>query len=85
MIKGNKDERDIILGILGLCGILEAGQHPGYTDSYIPNTERTWPAKAFCFKGYPIWCWTADDGVNDHALRIFFPNSPETPELIRRP
>lgn len=73
MIKGNKNERDVILEILSLCGILQADQHPGYADTYVPFTERTWPAKAYCFKGYPIWWWTADNGVNDHALHTFFP------------
>jgi hypothetical protein len=73
MIKGNKDERDVILDILGLCGILRAGQHPGYADAYIPYAERTWPGKAYPFAGYPIWWWTAADGVSDHALHTFFP------------
>jgi hypothetical protein len=73
MIKGNKDERDAILDILGLCGILQTDQHPGYADTYVPYTQRTRPSRRFAFKGYPIWWWTGDDGVNDHALRIFFP------------
>jgi hypothetical protein len=29
MIKGNKAERNCVVNILGLCGILRTAEHPG--------------------------------------------------------
>ena len=76
MIKDNREQRDILLEILGLCGILQAAVHPGYADEFIPYERRTWPALAYPFRGYPIWWCKAQDGVNYHALRLFF-SSPQ--------
>lgn len=73
MIKGNKDERDTLMQILGLCGILRTPEHPGYATSFVPHDQRTGPSQRFWFGSYPIWWWTAADGVDDEALRLFLP------------
>ncbi len=73
MIKGNKAEREIIIGILGVCGILETDDHRGYSRSFIPRRDRHLPGRAYIDQNYPACWWTADDGVNDVALEIFLP------------
>jgi hypothetical protein len=72
-IKGNKHERANILEILGVTGILQTSGHPGHTDAYIPAAERHLPGHRFVFGDYPIWWWTAADGVNSAAVRQFLP------------
>jgi hypothetical protein len=73
MIDGNKAERDIILGILGVCGILQTTSQPGYSRSFVPYCDRQLPARRFVDQHYPACWWTAADGVNTTALSIFLP------------
>jgi hypothetical protein len=74
MIKGNKTERQELLVTLGLCGILETRQHPGYSNAFIPYSQRSLPPRRFIFGRYPICWWTAGDGVNTVALEQFLPH-----------
>jgi hypothetical protein len=73
MIKSNKYERDNLLEILGLCGILGTRRYPGYADEFIPADRRAEPGQRFLFGRYPVWWWTAADGINAAALRQFLP------------
>ncbi len=73
MIKGNKAERDIIVGILGVIGILETDDHRGYSRSFMPRRDRSLPGRAYIDQEYPACWWTADDGLNDEALELFLP------------
>ena len=73
MIKGNKAERDILLGILGVCGILGTASHPGYAHVFVAYRDRHLPARRFIDQAYPACWWTAADGVNDTALQAFLP------------
>lgn len=73
MVKGNNAERGVLMQILGLCGILRTADYPGYADSFIPYSQRDEPPLRFSFRGYPVWWWTAGDGLNDDALRLFLP------------
>jgi hypothetical protein len=73
MIKGNKAQREIILDILGVTGILRTAEHPGYADAFIPKIQRSEPPLRFVFRHYPISWWTAADGVNLPALQQFLP------------
>lgn len=73
MIPGNKTEREMLLDILGVCGILRTREYPGYTNSFIPFTERTRPPSRNVFRHYPICWWKASDGVDTPALRKLLP------------
>jgi len=73
MIKGNKAERDIVLGILGVCGILGTASHPGYAQAFIAYRDRQLPLRRFIDQAYPACWWTPADGVNDTALQAFLP------------
>jgi hypothetical protein len=73
MIKGNKSERDILLGILGVCGILQTTSHPGYSQTFVPYRDREVPPRRFVDQEYPVCWWTTADGVNTDALATFLP------------
>jgi hypothetical protein len=71
-IKGNKAEREVILDILGVTGILQTADHPGFASAYVPAAKRHLPPRRFTDRAYPVCWWTAADGVNTAALRQFF-------------
>ena len=73
MVKGNKAERDTLMGILGVCGILQTADHPGYTASFVNACDRTLPGRRYVDQEYPACWWTAGDGINNEALTIFLP------------
>jgi hypothetical protein len=73
MIKGNKAEREVILAILGVCGILETASHPGYSLSFVRYCDRKLPSRRFVDQRYPACWWTAADGLNADALSIYLP------------
>lgn len=74
MIKGNKAQRDKLIGILGVCGILQTKKHPGYTKAFVRLCDRKLPGRRFVDQAYPACWWTAADGVNAEALKIFLPH-----------
>jgi hypothetical protein len=73
MIKGNKAERDSLIGTLGLCGILHTPEHPGYATSFVPLADRALPGRRFTDQAYPACWWTAADGISTDALATFLP------------
>lgn len=73
MIQGNKAERDTLIDILGVCGILRTADYPAYADKFIPASQRTEPSQRFLFGSYPTWWWTAQDGISKTALQTFLP------------
>ena len=73
MVKGNKNEREVILDILGVCGILQTPDHRGYDQSFVPVVDREWPPQHFADRTYPVSWWKGRHGVNDEALRHFLP------------
>jgi hypothetical protein len=73
MIKGNKAERNIVLGILGVCGVMQSTSHSGYVQSFVPYRNRQLPPRRFVDQKYPACWWTAADGVNSDALEVFLP------------
>ena len=68
--KSSKPEREVIVQILGFCGILDAPAHPGYSKQFIPYSKRDEPATGEM--PYPVSWWRAKNGVNDKALQAFF-------------
>lgn len=41
--KSNKAERDILVGLLGFCGILGTPEHLGYSEYFVPSCDRHLP------------------------------------------
>ena len=68
----SKAERDVIIGILGLCGILGTLAHPGYFRQFVPYSERELPSRRFVDMHYPACWWKGSDGINREALTTYF-------------
>jgi len=71
VLDSNKAEREILIDILGYCGILQAKKHPGYLHSYVSYSERTEPA-GNRYWTYPVSWWRGKDGVNQAAVEYYF-------------
>ena len=72
LLKSNKAERDVLIGILGLCGILETSKHVGYLRRFIPWNKRELPIRRFVDLKYPACWWTGRDGINKDAIQSWF-------------
>ena len=73
LFKSNKAEREVVLNILGYCGILRADGHPGYWDHFVPHADRELPPHRFLDMAYPACWWRGRDGLDRDALRRVFP------------
>jgi hypothetical protein len=73
VIKSNKAEREILIQILAYCGILQPKKYPGYFKSFPRYFERTIPPVKKIDWTYPICWWRGADGVNQDALKYYFP------------
>ena len=73
LLPSNKAERDILVNILGYCGILRTPGHPGFRDRFIPSCEREEPPHHFVDLGYPACWWRGRDGIDRDAVRAYFP------------
>jgi hypothetical protein len=71
-VRSNKAERDVLVGILGLCGVLETRDHPGFLLRFVPKEDRELPSRRFVDMAYPACWWTGFDGVNWEAVNIWF-------------
>lgn len=71
-LKANKSERDMIVAILGYCGIVSTETHPGFCDRFVPPRQRAFPSRSFVDMPYPACWWTARSGISAAALRKWF-------------
>jgi hypothetical protein len=71
IIPTNSNESELLLTILGYCGILQPASMPSFADHFVDYTYRAsirsndWV--------YPISKWRGRDGVNTQALAFYFP------------
>lgn len=72
-LPGNRSERELLLDVLGVCGILETPQHRGHFDEFVPTALRELPERRFVDRAYPVCWWRAGDGVNEDALSTLLP------------
>jgi hypothetical protein len=72
-IKSSKEERFAVLDMLGTCGILAPPDHPGFATGFVQDRDRSLPAQRFIDRKYPVVWWHGRDGVDQAALRLFFP------------
>ncbi|NLS96822.1 MAG: hypothetical protein GXX96_32200 [Planctomycetaceae bacterium] len=70
--KSSKAERDVLVGILGYCGILATAAHPGFLSGFVPWSERDLPERRFVDMAYPACWWQRADGINSKALAYWF-------------
>jgi hypothetical protein len=74
LLPSNKAERDVLIGILGLCGILRTPGHPCYSDRFVPMCEREIPPFRNVDMAYPA-CWgRGRDGIDREVLAALFPD-----------
>lgn len=71
-LKSNKAERDILVAILGIAGVLETNEHRGFLSNFIPVSKRESPDRRFVDMAYPACWWTGFEGVNWTAARHWF-------------
>lgn len=71
-LKANKAERDQLVGILGLCGVLGTSEHPGFGERFIPVHQRALPNRHFIDMAYPACWWRGADGLNADRLQKVF-------------
>lgn len=71
-LKANKTERDQVIAILGLCGVLETRENAGFGEQFVPYQQRATPNRHFADMAYPASWWTASDGLNAKRLQEIF-------------
>jgi hypothetical protein len=71
-LRSNKPEREVLIGILGLCDILSTPDHRGFTKEFVPAFAREVPARRFVDMQYPACWWESSDGVNQEAVEYWF-------------
>ena len=72
LFKSNKAEREILIGILGYCGVVATEAHPGFRNHFVEWTGRVLPSRRFVDMAYPACWWQRADGINDEALGYWF-------------
>jgi hypothetical protein len=73
MLAGNRDQRRVVLDILGMCGVLTSPAHPGYNVGFTPVSRRVLAPGHFMETTYPACWWRGGDGVDRDALAQFLP------------
>ncbi|HJQ05637.1 MAG TPA: hypothetical protein VJ872_09350 [Nocardioides sp.] len=69
----NKAERETVVDILGVCGVLRNPAHPGYRQSFVSWEDRPLPDNHHVERAYPTCWWRGSDGIDDAALEEFLP------------
>ncbi len=72
IFKSNKSERDQLIAILGIAGVLATAEHPGFADRFVPYACRSIPNRHFVDMAYPACWWTGRDGVNARQIQRLF-------------
>lgn len=71
LLKSNKSEVEVLLNILGICGILSSACAPCYCDYFTDVVGRA-PREHTNDYTYPVSWWHVADGVNeDRFLKVF--------------
>lgn len=71
-LRSNKNERDILVSILGFCDVLADQAHPGFSDAFIPVDQRRLPDRHFVDMAYPACWWNRGVGINEARLEEYF-------------
>ena len=71
ILKSNKDEIDILLDILGICGVLSSEDAPCYAVRFVNEFDRS-PPEDTNDREYPLNHWRALDGINTERYKTVF-------------
>jgi hypothetical protein len=71
-IKSNKAEREVLLGVFGICNILNHPEHQGFLYAFTEYKNRQLPDQRFIDLEYPFCWYNSDFGVNEKALENVF-------------
>lgn len=73
LFPSNKHERQVVLEILGYCGIIKPKDCPSMHVQWVPRCDLPVPTH-FYRKEWrsPVSCWTGADGINDEAIDFWF-------------
>lgn len=72
VFKSNVNERENILNILGICGILETEDQKGYYNNFIPYNEREDRPVNKTDWSYPVDWWQGKFGINEEVWKYYF-------------
>jgi hypothetical protein len=72
IVDSNIHEREVLIQILGYCGILQPDSLPSYFQGFVNYEDRTSPPVNKIDWTYPICWWRGKDGVNQKALEYYF-------------
>lgn len=71
LLKSNKDEVEVLLDILGICGVLSSKDAQCYCDCFVDVWHRS-PKEHTNDYTYPVNWWHVSDGVNEERfLKVF--------------
>jgi len=71
LLKSNKNEIDVLLDILGICGVLSSKDAPCYCDCFVDVRHRS-PKEHTNDYSYPVNWWYVSDGINDERFQKVF-------------
>lgn len=71
LLKSNKSEVEVLLDILGVCGVLSGQESPCYCDRFVNVYQRA-PREYTNDYAYPVNRWHVSDGVNEERFRKVF-------------
>ena len=71
-LRSNKSERDILVGILGICGVLETPIRQGFLNAFTHSRLQQFPDRRFVDMPYPACWWNKSDGVNHQVVDRLF-------------
>jgi hypothetical protein len=70
-LASSKDERRVLLQILGYCGVLQNPDEPGFLEGFRPFSARR-TASSHGDWSYPVEHWRGRHGINEAALAFWF-------------
>ena len=71
LLKSNKSEVEVLLNILGICGILSSTDAPCYCDNFTDVWHRA-PKEHTNDYEYPVNWWHVSDGINNERFQKVF-------------
>lgn len=71
LLKSNKSEVEVLLNILGICGVLSSADAPCYCDRFVDVWHRS-PREHTNDYTYPVNWWRVSDGVNEERFQKVF-------------
>jgi len=72
--QSNKHERQVVLEILGYAGVLKPKGWPCFFDGWVRPADRKEPSNFYKKEWqFPVSGWTGNDGINEEAVRFWFP------------